>query len=136
MILSPSPPTECARGELAPTLSYDARTWQWEPAEPWQHDRDGTLFIFITKPRARGPKTTIHEYAVQVEWERAVDFGLASFLLENVRSPDLDGPIRCVVGGMWATCSCEHGQIAARRACAAECKHVAACRDLLQQGVI
>jgi hypothetical protein len=127
---------EC-RGELAPTRSYDRRSYSWVPADPGVFDEhvDGCLTIFLTHTGKRIVRNEVFVYAVEVEWEAAVDFGLRSFLLENFTEPDEYGPFRCVVGGLHDWCQCEAGRISAARGESASCKHVSALLDLLNKGV-
>jgi hypothetical protein len=126
---------EC-RGELPPTRSYDRRSYSWVPADPGVFDShvDGTLTIFLTHTGKRIVRNEVFVYAVEVEWEAAVDFGVRSFLLENFTEPDEQGPFRCVVGGMHETCGCEAGSFDKRRVEPTSCKHRDALRALLQQG--
>ena len=125
-----------SRGDLDETPTYERRSWQWRAAYPGETDRDGTLVIMLTTVSKRRTRTTFHYYAVQVEWEYVVDFGLASFLLENEREADPDGPFRCVVGGMVQTCGCEAGNFDRVRTDPTSCKHRDALADLCAKGVI
>lgn len=131
-----TPALRPSRGDLPPTATHERRQWRWEPAEPWQGDRDGTLTILLTTVGKRIARTTLHEYAVQIEWEYAVEFGVRSFLLENLRDPDEGGPFRCVVGGVSELCGCEAGRVDRRRADQVGCKHRAALSALCAKGAI
>lgn len=125
------------RGELAPTKSYSRRAWQWEPEDGLHSDpRDGTLYIYLTVEGKRITRTEVFEYAVQEELDEELPEGVRSFLLENVREPDPDGPLRCVVGGLIETCSCEAGCFDRVRREPTDCKHRAALRAMIEEGAI
>lgn len=118
-------------GWLPPTPTYDRRAYRVEPPD-WHNGGedvpcDLVLFILVTRAGTRWARTTWTRYAVQVEWEYAVDHGLRSFVLENLDAPDADGPFRCVVGGAVETCGCEANRYRL------DCKHLAALRSMTEK---
>jgi len=131
---------ERRRGWLPPTATYARREYRVEPPD-FANGGDAVpcdlvLFVLVTVAGKRWARTTWSRYAVQVEWEAAVDHGARSFLLENLDEPDAAGPFRCVVGSMREECGCEAGGFDRRRTDVVGCKHRAALSDLVSKGVM
>lgn len=127
--------------QLGPTKTYSRRRATWVPAAPGQYadNRTGTLTITCNvNPRRNRDSDSCDTYSVQPDSDAPP--GYRAFLLENLSDPDDSGPLRCVVAtGAEAdreSCSCEAGRIAAARFIPPNCKHNAAFRMLLLEGIL
>lgn len=118
-------------GELGPTATYARRDVLWIPARPGQYPdgRDGTAVVKLQHSRRIGAKFETDAYGIEREESEAFEVRGVSFLLLN-DSDDTQWDVYRTVVGPECSCTCTAGRVDRH-----ECKHIATCRWLLEEGV-
>ena len=119
-------------GTLGPTATYQRRSWLWIPGGDPASDPLGQLTIQLQHGNRAGCKVESDTYWVEeVEPERGPG---RAFLLLNKTDPDQPDVYRVEILDDermdWCKCKATQCKVPSK------CKHTAACRHLITEGII